>query len=85
MNWNLILSAIGALIVGFGGGLLTAKVLAPHTPSATTPVSTDGSLWSLFGHPRAADAPRRGIAKPDTFAVWQSRVDTSGPAPLACV
>jgi uncharacterized protein YfaS (alpha-2-macroglobulin family) len=85
MNRTLILSAIGALIVGFGGGLLTAKVLSPHTASTATPVSTDSGLWSLFGHPRAADAPRRGSAKPDTFAVWQSRVDTSGPAPLACV
>jgi uncharacterized protein YfaS (alpha-2-macroglobulin family) len=85
MNRNLILAAIGALIVGFGGGLLTAKVLGPHTASSATPVSTDGGLWSLFGHPRAANAPRRGVAKPDIFAVWQSRVDTSGPTPLACV
>jgi uncharacterized protein YfaS (alpha-2-macroglobulin family) len=84
MNRNLVLAAIGALIVGFGGGLLTAKVLGPHAPSAT-PVSADGGLWSLFGHPRAASAPRRGVARPDTFAVWQSRVDTSGPTPLACV
>jgi uncharacterized protein YfaS (alpha-2-macroglobulin family) len=84
MNRNLILAAIGALIVGFSGWLITAKVLGPHAPSATQ-VSADGGPWSLFGHPRAADAPRRGIARPDTFAVWQSRVDTSGPTPLACV
>ena len=42
-------------------------------------------MWSLFGHPRAANAPRRGVAKPDAFAVWQSHVDTSGLTPLACV
>ncbi len=85
MNRNLIAATILALVVGFGGGLLTAKVLGPHAPSSATAISADGGLWSLFGHPRAANAPRRGVAKPDNFAVWQSRVDTSGPTPLACI
>jgi hypothetical protein len=43
MNRNLILAAIGALIVGFGAGLLNAKITAAHTPSVTQ-VSTNGGL-----------------------------------------
>jgi len=38
-----------------------------------------------LGKPRPAAAPRRGQPKPEDFAVWRSRVDTSGAAPLACV
>ena len=74
-------AAVLALVVGFGGGLLAAKGFqggpARHAQG--------GGLWNLFGKPRAADAPRRGIPKPDGFAVWKTRLDTSGEQPLACI
>ncbi|HEX7759717.1 MAG TPA: alpha-2-macroglobulin [Caulobacteraceae bacterium] len=86
MNRSLVAAAIAALVVGFGGGFLVAKgvdgAFRGHPGVAASP---GASLWSLFGKPRSADAPRRGIPKPEGFAVWKTRMDTSGAQPLACV
>jgi uncharacterized protein YfaS (alpha-2-macroglobulin family) len=73
------------LAAGFGGGFLSAKVF--DGDGLPRPAAEDGatSAWTLFGKPRGAAAPRRGQPKPDGFAVWRTRVDTSGPAPLACI
>jgi len=85
MNRNLLVAAIAALVVGFGGGFLLAKgvdgTLGFHAPAKTP----GASLWSMFGHPRDANAPRRGIPKPEGFAYWKQRIDTSGAQPLACI
>jgi len=84
-----ILAAIALLGVGFGGGFLTAK-LAPARPAATTAPSAttpggSGFDWPLFGKPRAADAPRAPVKKPDGFTVWTSRLDLSSGTPKACI
>lgn len=74
------------VLAAFGGGFLSAKVLdgvQAARPAAES--AAPGGGWSLFGKPRGAGAPRRGPPKPEGFAVWRSRVDTSGPAPLACI
>jgi alpha-2-macroglobulin len=79
------LAVAGALVVGFAGGLVAANFthIAPKTaPGAAAP----GLLsWAGFGKPRGEGAPRAGIAKPPGFAVWRTRLDTSGPEPAACV
>ena len=71
-----------ALVLGFGGGYLAARVAPPASRAPGAPV---GFAWPFFGHPRAADAPRAGVRKPDGFAVWTTRIDTAGPQPRACV
>jgi uncharacterized protein YfaS (alpha-2-macroglobulin family) len=77
-------AVIAAVIVAFGGGFLLAKGvdgrLFQHAPAGQAL-----AYWPFFGHPRAADAPRQGEVKPDGFAIWKTRLDTSGPDPLACV
>src|SRR5215469_16212312 len=86
MNRNLMAAAIAALVVGFGGGFLTASAMHGATARSGGPVPTLVSLaWPLFGHPRAADAPRQGEVKPQGFAVWKTRLDTSQGDPLACI
>jgi len=87
MNRTLAAAAIAALIVGFGGGFLVAKGFdGALGRSESVPHATEtGGFWSLFGRPRSADAPRRGIPKPDGFAVWKTALDTTGPEPLACI
>ena len=81
-----VLAAIALLVVGFGVGYLTAW-LAPGKPSGggAAASSTSGFAWSLFGKPRAADAPRAAPEKPDGFAVWTSRLDVTGSGPRACI
>jgi len=78
----------GALVVlAFGGGFLTARGvegLRIPTPAVLQGDQAGGG-WSLFGRPRSADAPRRGVPKPEGFAVWRTRVDTSQTDPRACV
>ena len=63
--------AIGALVVGFGGGYVTAKGLG-MIGSGSAALSNGGtpgaSLWSMFGKPRDANAPRRGIPRPHAHA-----------------
>ena len=71
-----------ALVLGFGGGYLAARI-AP-VPS-TAPGAPQGFAWPFFGHPRAAGAPRARMRKPDGFTLWTTRLDTSGPDPRACV
>ena len=86
---RMIAVAAGALVVGFGGGLLVSKAgelgWFGGGKSAVASAPVKGQAWSLFGKPRAANAPRRGIPKPEGFAVWQSRIDSSGQDPMACV
>ncbi|CAN5321322.1 alpha-2-macroglobulin [soil metagenome] len=80
--------AVGALVVGFGGGFAVGKVADFGWfggKSAAVGEAPKGQAWSLFGKPRGANAPRRGIPKPEGFAVWQSRIDSSGAEPMACV
>ncbi len=78
-----------ALVVGFGGGFLAVGKVADFGwfggKSAVTAQAPKGEAWSLFGKPRSANAPRRGIPKPEGFAVWRSRIDSSGAEPMACV
>ncbi|MBS0412180.1 MAG: alpha-2-macroglobulin family protein, partial [Proteobacteria bacterium] len=86
MNRSLVAAAVAALVVGFGGGFLVAKGMdGGFRRHAATEVSPGASLWNMFGHPRDANAPRRGIPKPDGFAVWKTRLDTSGTQPQACI
>ena len=94
-GWHLPVGAIVAiaLAAGFGGGLVTAGVLSggfggkasSAGGSVVSAASEKPSLWSMFGKPRAAGAPRRGIPKPEGFAVWKTRLDTSRTEPLACI
>lgn len=80
------LLAAGLVIAAFGGGFLAAKgidglALVKPGPHA----ATEAQGWSLFGKPRSADAARRGIPKPEGFAVWRHRIDTSRAEPAACI
>jgi uncharacterized protein YfaS (alpha-2-macroglobulin family) len=85
MNRTWAAGAIAALIVGFGGGFLVAKGVDGAFRHGGAEAGQAGSIWSMFGHPRAANAPRRGIPKPDGFTLWKTRLDTSGPEPRACL
>ena len=79
-----LVAAAAALAVGFGGGFLVAKAPAPQR-AATGAAPANSFAWPFFGKPRSADAPRAQPKKPDGFAVWTTRVDTSRAEPLACV
>ena len=84
-RWT-IPAALALVVAGFGGGFLTDRLLAhgPVAPSATAS-SSDGFDWPFFGKPRDASAPRAGVAKPDGFAVWTSRLDARPEGPAACI
>ncbi len=89
---TLALGALGAVVIGFGGGFIVAKATeALHmsgVASAGGEAKGDGGgfgFFSMFGHPRSANAPRAGLPKPAGFAVWRQRVDTSKADPVACV
>src|SRR3569833_83642 len=88
-NQKLLAAAVaGALLLGFGGGLLAGKGLGrgPHAATAANVARQEtGFLWPFFGHPRSAPAPRAGAKKPDGFAVWTTRIDTSHAQPVACI
>jgi len=80
------IAVVAALVVGFGGGVVAARsgLFAPRAaaPGAAAP----GLLsWAGFGKPRDAGARRAGAAKPAGFAVWRTRIDTSGAEPAACI
>ncbi|WP_304186338.1 alpha-2-macroglobulin [Phenylobacterium aquaticum] len=82
------LAAAAVIALAFGGGLLAAKgfdSLLAHKGPATAHLEPGAEGWSLFGKPRASDAPRRGVPKPEGFAVWRSRIDSSHAEPMACV
>ena len=74
---------VATLLVGFGGGFLTAKVLPKG--GAGPEAERSNFAWPWFGKVRDAKAPRAGATKPEGFAVWRTRVDTSGAEPLACI
>ncbi len=82
-----VLAAVTLLVAGFGGGFLTAKLTAPHVAATAPQVApaASGFDWPLFGKPRAAEAPRAGVSKPDGFAVWTTRLDTQNGSPRACI
>ena len=87
-NRTLIASAAAVLISGFCVGSLTSQAMSGHSgPRAAAAVSDElnGPATGLFGHPRDKNAPRAGDVKPDGFAVWKQRLDTSGNSPKACV
>ena len=83
--WNdrsLLVGAVGAVVIGFGGGFIVAKATETlHTKTE----SSGGGLFSMFGHPRSPFARRAGLPKPEGFAVWRQRVDTSDANAKACV
>ena len=85
MTWlkdrPLVLAACAILLAGFLGGWFAAKASDSVRLS-----SGAGSLFGMsFGHPRDPHAPRAGLPKPEGFAVWRQRVDTSGTDPKVCV
>ncbi|MEH0195191.1 alpha-2-macroglobulin [Caulobacter sp. CCNWLY153] len=82
--------AAGALVVGFGGGFVAAKTadlgwFGGGTKAASGAAAVKGEAWSLFGKPRDANARRRGAPKPEGFAVWRTRIDSSGGEAMACI
>ena len=76
-------AVIAVVIVAFGGGFLFAKGVDGTLFHHGAPGEKGASFWSMFGHPRDAGAPRAGPTKPDGFAIWTTRLDTSKPDPLA--
>jgi uncharacterized protein YfaS (alpha-2-macroglobulin family) len=79
-------AALGIAAAAFAAGLVTAAAvsLAPHG-GVSAAQETNASPWALFGKPRRADAARPQTARPEGFAVWRTRVDTSGAQPMACI
>jgi uncharacterized protein YfaS (alpha-2-macroglobulin family) len=74
---------LGAFAVGFGLAKWTDA--GPGPAAQTHAADSETSAWRSFGHPRAADAPRPAVPRPEGFAVWNTRLDTSGAQPLACI
>jgi hypothetical protein len=82
------IAAAAALSVGFGGGFLLAKGLDHGfggKAKGAVAEADSGISWPFFGHPRSASAKRAGIPKPEGFAVWKTRTDSSTLQPLACI
>jgi uncharacterized protein YfaS (alpha-2-macroglobulin family) len=73
-------AAVG-VVIAFSAGVVIGKL----TSNRQAGVAQQSFAWSLFGKPRAAGAARPAAPKPDGFAVWTTRVDTSQAEPLACV
>jgi uncharacterized protein YfaS (alpha-2-macroglobulin family) len=79
-------TAVACLVLGFGGGILAAGGFGrPEAANAGEGLETRGVTWSLFGHPRDANARRAAAPKPAGFAVWKTRIDSSGAQPWACI
>src|SRR6476661_1635894 len=78
---------IAGILAGFGGGYLTAKGLEglPAGAKINSARALDGPSWPFFGKPRAAGAKRAAPPKPDGFAYWRQRVDTSTAEPVVCL
>ena len=94
-SWKnpVVVAAAAALALGFGGGYVVATVApglmsggsdGPGGSTVSEP-NIKAASWSLFGKPRAPGAPRRGVPRPEGFAVWKTRLDTSRAEPLACI
>ena len=81
------LLAAGLVIAAFGGGFIAAKGMDGFAPKqgAQAQAEPGAEGWSLFGKLRAAGAPRRGVPKPEGFAVWRHRIDTAANQPAACI
>ncbi|HET9160284.1 MAG TPA: alpha-2-macroglobulin, partial [Caulobacteraceae bacterium] len=81
------LFTIAGILAGFGGGYLTARGLEglPAGVHANSAKPSEGLSWPFFGKPRAASARRAAPPKPEGFAVWDQRIDTSGAEPVACI
>jgi uncharacterized protein YfaS (alpha-2-macroglobulin family) len=81
------LVAIGLTIAAFAGGLLAAEAFhgLQAAPKAAEARAEGGGPWSLFGKPRRPDAARPDAPRPEGFAVWRTRIDSSGPDPRACI
>lgn len=81
MDWwkdkRLVVAACAVLILGFTGGWLAAK--------GSEGLQGGGAPWAGFGHPRNAGAPRAGLPKPEGFAPWRQRVETTGADPKVCI
>src|SRR5947207_331725 len=75
-------AAIAPASTAFAAGLLAAAVISQGPNAGTANAWADkGGPWSLFGKPRAAGAARPGAPRPQEFAVWRTRIDTSGAEP----
>lgn len=80
------LLAAGLVVASFGGGFIAAKGFDGFAkPAAESKAEPGAQGWSLFGKLRGANAPRRGIPKPEGFAVWRHRIETGGNQPAACI
>jgi hypothetical protein len=84
-----IAAAVALTLAGFGAGAgamrwVDSHHLAGAGVGGALAEAEHGLPWPFFGHPRSADAPRAGSAKPAGFAFWRSRIDTAGADPLAC-
>ncbi len=87
LAWRISAPAAAGIAAGaFVAGLIVAAALTvgPHVKT-TEAWASAGGPWSLFGKPRGAGATRPGPAKPEGFAVWRTRIDATGPEPLACI
>ncbi len=85
-NPIIIVTALALLLgVGIGYSLGRGNSQAVGREGVATARETHGIRWALFGKPRDKGAARARIAKPDGFAYWRQRVDTSGPEPKACL
>ena len=85
MNRNLVVATAAALAIGVGGGYFASELSAGRGPASASADSPREFVWNLFGRPRDADAARPGQRRPEGFAVWRTRVDTSRPEPAQCV
>ena len=83
MGRRLATAVVVALIAAFGGGFLAAKALDGTLFRA--PAAAGASVWSMFGHPRDAHAPRQGEVQPDGVSNWNTLITTDDANQLAGV
>ena len=76
------LIATACLAIGFGGGMIAGHGLGGHGKASAL---VENAAWPFFGRPRAANAARPAPARPEGFAVWKTRIDTTGLEPKACI